>query len=168
MTEPRRRRIDRVLAAGFTKHLARRTTEQLQHMREEAEAAHNEVYYEWCYFRGVIDILGEERLRRSSESDEGLISRLPETLAGKPEIADPPAPAASVFSVPDSAGSPRRRWEDRLPEEILSQVARLSSDEIQWEIKHLDEYEQELSDRAKRVADVCDLIVAEQNRRRYT
>ncbi len=168
MAEPRRRRIDRVLAAGFTKHLARRSTRQLVDMLEAAEAAHNDVYLGWCLYRGAIDILGDELLRRGSKSEDGLISRLPETLAGKPETTDPPAPAGSDFSIPDSASSPKQRWEDRLLEQLLSQVHRLTTDQIQWEIKHLDEYERELSDRVKRVAEVIDAVVGELNRRRYT
>ncbi len=136
-------------------------------MRRDADAADEEVYFSLCVYQGVIDILGEELRRRRNNSDGKLVDRLPEILASEPETTDRPPQRRLDFSIPESVESPSRRLEDKLRGHILSQLGRLTTDELESEIKLLRDHAAELSQQRKLILKVERLIEAEWNRRRY-
>jgi hypothetical protein len=166
MTEQKRRLTERIVEPGYLEGLADKSIEDLKEMRAECREGENEVSFERRLSQARTDILRAELVRRKGGGDEDLVSKLPEILATEAVRSDNPLPSrAPDFSVPRSADVPRRRVEEIVGEQTLARLPELDEAEIEKIITSLQEHEENLSARRKRVHAVMDEIQAEIVRR---
>lgn len=166
-----RRLIDHVTAPEFLEGIGERSLEELREMRASCRRSETEVSYERRLCQARIDILRAELDRRAGKGDGDLITRLPHVLAGETEAATGEVPMPSRvrdFSIPRSADVVRRRADDVLADHNVSNLPKLSSEEVTEMLRKLHDREQSLSDRRRRVHDVIDTIQAEMVRRYKT
>lgn len=163
------RRIDRVLAEGYTGSINDVALAELREIREEAEQEEADLSYLRRLLQGRIDILGAEierrRRRAAGDPDAGsLLTDLPQILADNPR---PGARGMGRHSAtePSRVSDHRRRVEQLAGDVSLSDVTVRTEAELGAALDQLRAAESEVSDVRRKVHDVLDACAAEITRR---
>src|SRR3954468_15963476 len=177
MTEPMeggRRRIDRVLAAGYLDALAERSLEEVRELRRDAEQEESDMSYVRRLLQGRLDILRAEVSRRiggtaeeaapGEESEEAFVARLARTLTDSGPRSDQ-SHARVPHVDPSRAGENRRRVEQIVADVGFSDLHALSDDDLRAAIERLEAFEEEVSRSRRRVQEVVDACTQEVGRR---
>jgi hypothetical protein len=160
-----KRRIDRVLAPEFTDGLQDIDQDEVRERRDLSRAEREYLSYLRRLVQGRRDILQAELERRRRGGDEGTLLELVAAI-----LADAPTGSsrgeALVFTIPDEEISlARRRVERLVSDSRLSDLPRLTDEELEEAVTRIDEEERNLSDLRSRVLQVHDTLQAEYVRR---
>jgi hypothetical protein len=179
MTEPMeggRRRIDRVLAAGYLDALAERPLEEVRALRRDAEQEESDLSYVRRLLQGRLDILRAEVSRRAmgsldepegspgDESEEAFVARLARTLTDSGPRSDQ-SHARVPHVDPSRVGEHRRRVEQIVADVGFSDLHALSDEGLAGAIERLEAFEEEVSKSRRRVQEVVDACTQEVGRR---
>lgn len=168
MPERQRRLSERVTHPSYLEGLADKTISDLRALREECREAETEASFERRLCQARMDILLAEINRREGDSQDDLVSRLPQILGGEREQNDQPLPdRAPDFSIPRSADIPRRRVEEVVGEQTLARLSEVELEELRQILQNLADYEKTVSGRRRAIQEVMDKIQSEIVRR-YT
>jgi hypothetical protein len=156
-----KRRIDRVLAPEFVDGLREIEEEELRERRDLSRAEREYLSYVRRLVQGRRDILQAELDRRRRGGDEeSLLEMVAATLADAPTGSS--RGEALVFTIPDDEISlARRRVERLVSDSRLSDLPRLSDEELEEAVARIDEEERDLSDLRGRVLQVYDTLQAQ-------
>lgn len=160
-----KRRIDRVLAPDFTEGVQDIDMDELRRRRDLSRAELEYLSFLRRLLQGRRDILQAELDRRRRGGDqETLLAQIAAILADAP--TGPSRGEALVLSVPDEEIALARRRVERLVSDArLSDLPRLSDDELEEAVAGIDEEERAISDARSRVIEVHDVLQAELVRR---
>jgi hypothetical protein len=159
------RRIDQVLAAGFTDDLGGLDTDEVRRRRDLARAELEYLSFLRRLLQGRRDLLRDEVDRRRTGGEappvmERVVSVLSEGTRG------PSRGEAPVIPMPDEEIAIARRRVERLVSDArLSNLEALSDDDLDEGIGRIDGEEREVSDARSRVIDVHDALQEEMKRR---
>jgi hypothetical protein len=159
------RRIDQVLADGFTGELKTLDTDEVRRRRDLARSEREYLSFLRRLLQGRRDILRDEVDRRRTGGDippvlERVVSVLSEGTRG------PSRGEAPVIPMPeDEIAMARRRVERLVSDARLSNPADLSDVELDEGVRRIDEEEREVSDARGRVMEVHDVLQEEMKRR---
>lgn len=176
MTEGRRR-VDRVLDAGFVVDLDQVDDADLLNRRDEALQEESDVSYTRRLIQGRLDLLRFEVKRRTlpppqrsgsaKQDDAALVKALAGVLA-EPSAGSERATGPQVRPVPLGAGVEpqvsvysRRAAESAVADVRFSDLRSLSSEELEDAIELFEGLEAEVSQTRFRLQRVADAIVAE-------
>jgi hypothetical protein len=156
-----KRRIDRVLAPEFVDGLQEIEEKELRERRDLSRAEREYLSYVRRLVQGRRDILQAELERRRRGGDEeSLLEMVAATLADAPTGSS--RGEAPVFTIPDDEISlARRRVERLVSDSRLSDLPRLSDEELEEAVARIDEEERDLSDLRGRVLQVYDTLQAQ-------
>jgi hypothetical protein len=156
-----KRRIDRVLAPEFTEGLQDIDQDEVKQRRDVCRAEREYLSFLRRLLQGRRDILQAELDRRRRGGDqESLLAQIAAILADAP--TGPSRGEALVLTIPDDEIALARRRVERLVSDArLSDLPRLSDEELQEAVARIDEEERALSDARSRVIDVHDVLQAE-------
>ncbi|MBO0839774.1 MAG: aerial mycelium formation protein [Sciscionella sp.] len=159
-----RRRIDRVLAAGYTDGIEQRSLVDVRQLRDEAAQEESELSYLRRLLHGRIDIVRAEQQRRSVGSTTHVVDQLAGILAegavDQTKLAGRPANPE-----PQRVGSHRRQVEALLADVDLTDVSSMSDEQLGRALRHYLNAESDVSTRRREVQDVVDTLNAEIGRR---
>lgn len=160
-----KRRIDRVLAPDFVERLQDIDLDELRRRRDLSRAELEYLSYLRRLLQGRRDILQAELDRRRRGGDqESLLADIAAILADAPTGSS--RGEALAFTVPDEEIDLARRRVERLVSDArLSDLPRLSDDELEDAVAGIDEEERALSDARSRVIEAHDMLQAELVRR---
>ena len=163
----KRRLVERITDPDYVESLEEQSMAKLREMRSESSEGENELSFERRLCQARLDILKAELRRRETGEEQDLLARLPEILSsalgGGSETPIPQR--APDFSIPRSADVPRRRVEEIVGEQTLARLHEVDEAELNEIIESLNQHEQKISARRKRVHEVIDRIQAEIVRR---
>jgi hypothetical protein len=160
-----RRRIDQVLAAGFTEDLGALDTQEVRRRRDQARAEREYLSFLRRLLQGRRDLLRDEIDRRRTGGEvppvvERVVSVLSEGTRG------PSRGEAPMIPMPeDEIAMARRRVERLVSDARLSNLEALSDEELEEGVRRIDEEEREVSDARSRVMEVDDALQGEMKRR---
>lgn len=159
-----RRRIDRVLAADYTRDLDQLTMETLRERRNEAAQEETDLSYLRRLLHARIDIVKAEQRSRASGGRERVVERLTTILA---DNALGPATGSGRYQrlEPSRAGEYRRSAEALVGNADLSDVTSLSDEQLAEALERYREQERSVSKRRREVQAVVDSFNAEIARR---
>ena len=162
----RRRRIDRIVEEDYLEGLEDRPTDEIRAMRDECEEEESGVSYARRVLQGRLDILRAEAMRRRDEGSDrasSILERLPSILSDEHHT---PVTQARVtrFLVPPAARYHRRDLE-RVGDPDVTNVSRLSDDELEDTVAELADQERALSRTRRELLDRIDALQAELARR---
>jgi hypothetical protein len=159
-----RRRIDRVLGAGYTDGIQHRDLADVRKLRDEAAQEESELSYLRRLLHGRIDIVRAEQQRRSTGSTTTVVDQLAGILAegavDQTKIAGRPANPD-----PLRVGSHRRQVEALLADVDLSDVGAPSDEQLDRALRTYLDAERDVSARRREVQAVVDTLNAEIGRR---
>ena len=156
-----KRRIDQVLAEGFTDDLDELGTDEVRRRRDLARSEREYLSFLRRLLQGRRDILRDEQDRRRTGAPprsgvDRVISALSEGSRG------PSRGEAPVIAVPDDEIMIARRRVERLASDArLSDLERLSDEEIEEAIARIEEEERTVSESRGRVMDAHDRLQEE-------
>lgn len=159
------RRIDQVLAAGFTDDLGALDTDEVRRRRDLARSEREYLSFLRRLLQGRRDLLRDEVDRRRTGGQappvmERVVSVLSEGTRG------PSRGEAPVIPMPeDEIAMARRRVERLVSDARLSNLDGLSDDELDEGVRRIDQEEREVSDTRARVMEVQDALQEEMKRR---
>ena len=160
-----KRRIDHVLADGFTDDLAALDTVEIRRRRDLARAEAEYLSFLRRLLQGRRDILRDELDRRrtggaSPPIVERIVSVLSEGTRG------PSRGEAPMIPLPeDEIAIARRRVERLLADSALSDLEGLSDDRLEESIARIEGEERGVSDSRAKVFEVHDVLQEEMKRR---
>ena len=157
-------RLGRVLSAEREPNIEGFATAEIRRRRAEALREETDLSYLRRVLHGRIDIITAEQARRSSGDQQSLIDRLSTILADPPPTAARSARHVDV----DPGGEPgeyRRRLEDLLAADDLSDVLDRSDSDLAEALAALAGFEKEVSAYRVRVQAVVDRFADELMRR---
>ncbi len=158
-----KRRIDRILAEGYTSDLAGRPVEQIRAMREECAEEEALVSYERRLVHGRLAVVRFEIDRRAGKVEGSVIDKLPQILA------DEQGPSRGAFPGKDpnleAFKEPTRRISKLLSDDTLTSLPTLSDGELQDRLGALEEAEREVSEMRAKLLPVLDALNEEIGRR---
>jgi hypothetical protein len=160
-----KRRIDQVLAEGFTDGLVRLDEREVRRRRDLARAELEYLSFLRRLLQGRRDILRDELDRRRSGGEaqsvvERVVSVLSEGSRG------PSRGEAPVVPLPDEElALARRRVERLLSDANLSDLGALSDEDIEGAVGRIDQEERGVSETRSRVIEAVDLLQDEVKRR---
>lgn len=160
-----KRRVDQVLAEGFTDALDRLDDREVRRRRDLARAELEYLSFLRRLLQGRRDILRDELDRRRSGGEpqsvvERVVSVLSEGSRG-PSRGDAP-----MVSLPDEElALARRRVERLLSDAHLSDLASLSNEDLEGAVSRIDGEERGVSETRSRVIRSLDLLQDEVKRR---
>ncbi|WP_298182556.1 aerial mycelium formation protein [Saccharomonospora sp.] len=159
-----RRRIDRVLAADYTRDLDRMTMATLRERRNEAAQEETDLSYLRRLLHARIDIVKAEQQSRASGTRGRVVEQLTTILA---DNALGPATGSGRYQKlePSRAGEYRRRAEALVGNADLSDVTSLSDEKLAEALESYREQERSVSKRRREVQAVVDSFNAEIARR---
>ena len=156
------RRIDRILAEGYTDGLDAHSVDELHVMERECLEVETEVSYIRRLAQGRIDILEAERDRRAAGGSLGdLIASLPEILADAGARSDQGNTRAQSVLAPADGIEWNRGVERLVSDATLVNLPTLSEGELQATLGQLREFEQDLSRRRRSLHAVIDSLTHE-------
>lgn len=163
-----KRRIDKVLVEDFSRDLASLEMDELRARRDLSRAERDYLSFLRRLLQGRRDILRDELRRRESGGDAGsLVERITAVLAEGSR--GPSRGEAVMVSLPDEEITlARRRTERLLSDARLSDLERLSDDDLRETIERIDEEERTVSEVRGKVLDVHDRLQGELKRRLRT
>lgn len=163
-----KRRIDRILAEDFARDLESLEMDELRARRDLSRAEREYLSFLRRLLQGRRDILRDELGRRETGGEAGpLVERITAVLGEGPrgrsrgEAVTVPLPDEEVTLA-------RRRIERLLSDARLSDLDRLSDDDLRETIQRVDEEERRVSDARGRVMGVHDRLQGELKRRLRT
>ncbi|SHE52965.1 hypothetical protein SAMN05444320_101335 [Streptoalloteichus hindustanus] len=159
-----RRRIDRVLAPGYTEGVERRSLGDVRALRDEAAQEETDLSYLRRLLHARIDIVRAEQRRRV----EGGASSVVEQLAGILAVnAVGPATGSGRYQTmePSRAEAHRRHVEALVSDVDLSDVTALSDGKLEDALRAYTAEEESVSQRRREVQVVVDRLNAEIARR---
>jgi hypothetical protein len=159
------RRVDRVLAPGFSSDLPSLDMDEIRRRRDLCRAEREYLSYVRRLLQGRRDILQDELERRRSGGERGsLVERLTAVLSDAPR--GPSRGEAVIISVPEEEILlARRRVERLVSDSRLSDLDSLSDDELEAIVARVGEEERAISDTRSEVMAVHDLFQEELKRR---
>ncbi|HUF84327.1 MAG TPA: aerial mycelium formation protein [Acidimicrobiia bacterium] len=154
-----KRRVDRVLEAGYVDDLASCSLEELRSRHSECLEIETEVSYVRRLAQARLDILRAEISRRAAGGSVGdLIAALPQILADE----GPRAPVTESRLPRHLAPSMDIKWNRGLEHLVfdgtLANLPTLSDDELRETIDRLSTLERELSERRRELHRVIETI----------
>ena len=163
-----KRRIDELMASGFTDDLGSLETDEIRRRRDMARAELEYVSFLRRLVQGRRDILRDELDRRRTDGAtqdvmERVVSVLSEGTRGASGGRAPTVPLPE-----DEIAMARRRVEKLVGDTELSDLGTLSDERLEAAIGKLDEEERGVSDARSRVIDVHDALQEEMKRRLKT
>ncbi|WP_024875632.1 hypothetical protein [Saccharomonospora piscinae] len=159
-----RRRIDRVLAPGYVRHLDELPMSTLRERRNEAAQEETDLSYLRRLLHARIDIVRAEQQRRSSGNHTSVVDQLTAILA---DNALGPATGSGRYQgmEPSRAGEYRRSAEALVGNADLSDVTSLSEATLAETLDSYREQESSVSKRRREVQAVVDSFNGEIARR---
>jgi len=168
MSEPipgGRRRVDRVLGAGFLDDLEGLSLHDLRERRHDAEQEDADLSYLRRLLQGRLDIIRAEQRRRAEAGESTpLVDQLAEVLADG-ERSAPHGSGRFLHVEPSRIAESRRRVEQLIADPHLSDIATLSDAEIATAYDEIADHEHTISDLRRRVQKSMDTLTAEVARR---
>jgi len=163
-----KRRIDELMASGFTDDLGSLETDEIRRRRDLAQAELEYVSFLRRLVQGRRDILRDELDRRRTDGAhqdvvERVVSVLSEGTRGASGGRAPTVPLPE-----DEIVMARRRVEKLVGDSDLSDLKTLSDERLEAAIGKLDEEERGVSDARSRVIEVHDALQEEMKRRLKT
>ncbi|MGH2652137.1 MAG: aerial mycelium formation protein [Actinomycetota bacterium] len=163
LKEGGKRRLDRVLAPGFTGGLGELDEAEVRERRDLSRAEREYLSLLRRLIHGRLDILRAERERRAS-GGEAVVDRLASILAEGPRgpgRGEPP-----TVPVPEEEMALARRRVERLVSDTrLSDLENLSDDDLAEAVGRLEEEERDVSNVRKQVITALDRLQEEIKRR---
>jgi hypothetical protein len=156
-----KRRIDQVLASGFTDDLGELDDDEVRRRRDLARAEREYLSLVRRLLQGRRDILRDELDRRRAGGEpqsvlERVVSVLSEGSRG------PSRGEAPVVALPEEELALARRRVERLVSDAhLSDLASLSDEDLQGAISRIDQEERGVSDARSGVMEVLDALQEE-------
>lgn len=151
------RRIDRILAAGYSDGAETMSLDEIHAMERECLEVETEVSYLRRLAQGRIDILEAERDRRAAGGSLGnLIAALPEILADDGPNTSAANTRAQPLLAPASGIEWNRGLERLVSDATLANLPMLSDAELQATLGQLRELERDLSARRRALHGVID------------
>lgn len=159
-----KRRVDRVLAAGFAEGLSELDMDELRGRRDLARAEREYLSLVRRLLQGRRDILHAELERRRSGGPAGeLVERLSAILADTP---GPSRGEAFSMAIPEEELTlARRRVELLLADASLSDLESLSDDDLQSAVTRIEGEERGISETRAKVLGVHDSLQDEMKER---
>lgn len=163
-----KRRIDELMASGFTDDLGSLETDEIRRRRDLAQAELEYVSFLRRLVQGRRDILRDELDRRRTDGApqdvvERVVSVLSEGTRGASGGRAPTVPLPE-----DEIAMARRRVEKLVGDTELSDLKTLSDERLEAAIGKLEEEERGVSDARSRVIEVHDALQEEMKRRLKT
>jgi hypothetical protein len=163
-----KRRIDELMAPGFTDDLGSLETDEIRRRRDLAQAELEYVSFLRRLVQGRRDILRDELDRRRTDGApqdvvERVVSVLSEGTRGASGGRAPTVPLPE-----DEIAMARRRVEKLVGDTELSDLKTLSDERLEAAIGKLEEEERGVSDARSRVIEVHDALQEEMKRRLKT
>jgi len=163
-----KRRIDELMASGFTDDLGSLETDEIRRRRDMARAELEYVSFLRRLVQGRRDILRDELDRRRTDGAtqdvlERVVSVLSEGTRGGSGGRAPTVPLPE-----DEIAMARRRVEKLVGDTELSDLGTLSDERLEAAIGKLEEEERGVSDARARVIQVHDALQEEMKRRLKT
>jgi hypothetical protein len=160
-----KRRIDQLLAPGFTDGLGSLETDEVRRRRDLARGELEYVSFLRRIVQGRRDILRDELDRRRTDGAkqdvvERVVSVLSEGTRGKSS-----GRAQTVPLPEDEIAKARRRVEKLVGDSELSNLEGLSDARLEEAINRLDEEEKGVSENRSKVIEVADLLQEEMKKR---
>lgn len=164
-TEGGNRRIDRILAPGFSRGLRDLDMDEIRRRRDMCRAEREYLSYLRRLLQGRRDILRDELDRRRAGRDRGsLVERLTAVLADAPRGQS--RGEAVMVSVPEEEILlARRRLERLVSDSRLSDLDSLSDEELEKIVRGVEGEERAISDTRARVLALHDAFQDELKRR---
>ncbi len=151
------RRIDRILAEGYSDGAATLPLDDVHAMERECLEVETEISYIRRLAQGRIDILEAERDRRAAGGSLGdLIAALPKILGDEGERSGPANTRAQSVLAPASSIEWNRGIERLVSDATLVNLPTLSDAELQATLGQLRELERDLSQRRRALHAVID------------
>lgn len=160
-----KRRIDQVLAEGFTDGLGELDDGEVRRRRNLARAELEYLSFLRRLLQGRRDILRDELDRRRSGGEpQPVVERVVSVLSEGPR--GPSRGEAPVVPLPDEElALARRRVERLLSDATLSDLGSLSDEDLEGAIRKIEEEERGASSTRSQVIQALDLLQAEVKRR---
>jgi hypothetical protein len=157
-----RRRIDLVLADGFTAGLTELPLDALRERRREAEQEEVDLSYTRRMLQGRLDILRAEAAARAGEGEGSIVDRLAEILGDRTRAEGGAHGLGRHFTVePSRVDEHRRAVEQAIADVGLSDVSTQTDDQLRAAIARLAAMEHAVSELRRRVQAVLDALTAE-------
>lgn len=159
------RRIDQVLAPGFTDDLASLEPDEVRRRRDLSHSEREYLSFLRRLLQGRRDILRDElERRRTGGEPQPVVDRLVHVLAEGSR--GPSRGEAPVVPVPEEEMALARRRVERLVSDAgLSDLEALSDADIEGAVARIDDEERSVSDARNRVMEVHDALQSEIKRR---
>lgn len=155
-----RRRIDRVLAADYTRGLDQLSLATLRERRDDAAQEETDVSYLRRLLHVRIDVVQAERKRRHIGGEHSVVAELPSILADN--ALGPAAGSGRMQRMEPSRASEHRRHTEALAADAdLSDVGALSQDQLAAALRTYSAEEESVSSRRREVQGVVDTFNAE-------
>jgi hypothetical protein len=162
MSEPRRRRIDVILAPDYLDGLGDRSLDEVRAMHEECLEVETEVSYVRRLAQARIDIVRAELDRRAAGGSVGdLVDALPRILADDSPRAAPERSRLPRHLAPAPNIEWKRGLEHLITDATLVNLPTLSDDDLSRTLDKLGELEQETSGRRRQLHAVIDAVEAD-------
>lgn len=155
-----RRRIDRVLAAGFAEGLAALPLAEVRARRDEAAQEETDLSYLRRLLHARIDIVRAEQRRRSAGSSAPIVADLARILSSN-AVAPATGSGRHQTVVPSVAEAHRRHVEALVSDVDLSDVGSLSAEQLEDALGAYCAEEESVSQRRRQVQQVMDRLNAE-------
>lgn len=155
-----RRRIDRVLAPDYAADAEHRPLIEVRALRDEAAQEETDLSYLRRLLHGRIDIVRAEQQRRAKGEPAMVVEKLAEVLS---ENAIGPANVSSRYSAlePSRAVAHRRHVEALVSDVDLSDVSKLTDDQLEMVLGVYIAEESSISSRRREVQRVVDRLNGE-------
>jgi hypothetical protein len=161
MSEPRRRRVDVMLAPEYLAGLGDQTLDQVRAMHEECLEVETEVSYVRRLAQARIDIVRAELDRRAAGGSVGdLVSALPRILADDTPRAAPERSRLPRHLAPAPNIEWKRGLEHLITDATLVNLPTMSDEALQQTLEKLGELERETSERRRQLHGVIDAVEA--------
>ena len=158
------RRIDKVLAEGYTDALESLPLEEVRNRRHEAEQEETDLSYLRRVLQGRLDILRAELARRNG-GESNLVDSLHHILADEGPVGSPRGLGRHAPLEPSRADSHRRHVEALIADVDLSNPSAHDDASLQRVLGVLEREEHEVSEKRRDVQKVMDALTAEITRR---
>jgi len=158
------RRIDKVLAEGYTDALQSLSLEEVRERRHEAEQEEVDLSYLRRVLQGRLDILRAELARRNGE-ETNLVDALPRILADEGSVGAPRGLGRHTSVEPSRADAHRRHVEALIADVDVSNPSAHDDASLHRVLGVLEKEEHEVSEKRREVQKVMDALTAEITRR---
>ena len=158
------RRIDKVLAEGYTDALESLPLEAVRERRHEAEQEEVDLSYLRRVLQGRLDILRAELARRNGDGTD-LVESLSSILADEGGVSSPRGLGRHSALEPSRADAHRRHVEALIADVDLSDPSAHDDASLQRVLGVLESEEQTVSEKRREVQKVMDALTAEITRR---